>query len=342
MAAKKKVVVLMGGESAERSVSLKTGTQVLNALDPEKFDVFAIDTRTGRLELQDSARPALPLPAESGEATALTELPRLSLSERPDLVFVALHGPGGEDGTVQGFLETLKIPYTGSGVLASALAMDKSRCKTLFQAHNIPVPAGTLFAKSDASRLRKAPREIAEQLGFPVVIKPNRQGSSYGTTVVRREEDVAAALADALRYDTHALVEECIVGREITVAVLGNDLDAFALPPVEIIARDGFFDFTAKYSAGESGAVEVCPAEIGEDASHEAKLLALECHRALGCRGMSRTDMFVTDDGCIVLETNTIPGMTPTSLLPKAAAAAGISFSQLLEKLIGFALEERR
>lgn len=338
MSQKKKVVVLMGGDSAERGVSLKTGTQVLNALDPAKFDVFAIDTKTGQLELPDSARPVLPLPAEGGDATSLTELSRLTPGERPDVVFVALHGPGGEDGTVQGFLEMLRIPYTGSGVLASALAMDKVRCKTLLQASGVPVPAGMLFAKNDGPRLRKAPQEIALQLGFPVVIKPNRQGSSYGTTIVKDAEGVKEALIDALRYDTHALVEECLVGREITVAVLGNDLDAFALPPVEIIAKDGFFDFTAKYSTGESGAVEICPAEIGEDATHEAKLLALECHRALGCKGMSRTDMFVTEDGCVVLETNTIPGMTPTSLLPKAAAAAGISFSQLLEKLIGYAI----
>ncbi len=338
---KKKVVVLMGGDSAERSVSLKTGTQVLNALDPEKFEVFAIDTRSGALELPGSARAATPLPSIHGDdATALTELPRLSLDERPDVVFIALHGPGGEDGTVQGFLETLKIPYTGSGVLASALAMDKSRCKTLFQAHGVPVPAGTLIKRTDGPRIREAAREIGHQFGFPVIIKPNRQGSSYGTRVVVDPEDVKPALLDAFKYDDAALIEECLVGREITVAVLGNDDDAFALPPVEIIVKDGFFDFTAKYSTGESGAVEICPAELSEEDTREAKSLALECHRALGCRGMSRTDMFVTEEGCVVLETNTIPGMTPTSLLPKAAAAAGISFSQLLDKLVAYALDK--
>ena len=344
MAEKKKIVVLMGGSSAERVVSLRTGTQVLNALDPSRYDVFAIDTKTGRLELPGSVRPALPLPAVSGDATALTELPRLSPGERPDCVFIALHGPGGEDGTVQGFLEMLGIPYTGSGVLASALAMDKVRCKTLFQAHNIPVPAGMLFKKVETSRIRRAQTEIAQQLGFPVVIKPNRQGSSFGTSIVRDESEVKQALEDALRYDDAALVEECVQGVEITVAVLGNDLDAFALPPVEIVPPEKaeFFDFESKYSQGESGATEICPARISEADMNEAKLLALECHRALGCRGMSRTDMFVTEDGCIVLETNTIPGMTPTSLLPQAASAAGIEFPALLDKLIGYSLEKSR
>lgn len=344
MAVKKKIVVLMGGDSAERVVSLKTGTQVLNALDAEKYEVFAIDTQSGRLSLPDSARLPLPLPAAGGEATALTELPRLLPGERPDCVFIALHGPGGEDGTVQGFLETLGIPYTGSGVLASALAMDKVRCKTIFQAVGVPVPAGMIFRKRDRAALRRAPVDIAQQLGFPVVIKPNQQGSSFGTTLVRDEEGVAEALEDALRFDDTALVEECIQGVEITVAVLGNDLDAFALPPVEIVPPESaeFFDFESKYSQGETGATEICPARISDADAHEAKLLALECHRALGCRGMSRTDMFVTEDGCIVLETNTIPGMTPTSLLPQAAKAAGIEFPELLDKLIGYSLEKRR
>ena len=334
MAEKVKVVVLMGGNSAERDISLKTGTQVLNALDPNKYTVFAIDTQSGTGFLPESDRPLSQLTAAGESVNSLTELPRLALSERPDVVFVALHGPGGEDGTVQGFLETLGIPYTGSGILASALAMDKVRCKTLFQASGIPVPAGFLIEKREPVRIRKADFEISQQLGFPVIIKPNRQGSSYGTTVVRGPEGVSDAISSALRYDSAVLVEECLVGVEITVAVLGTGTDSVALPAVEIVSKDGFFDYEAKYSVGDEGAVEICPARISEEDTREAQSLALECHRALGCRGMSRTDMFVTEDGCVVLETNTIPGMTPTSLLPKAAAAAGISFSVLLDRLI--------
>lgn len=324
----------MGGQSAERGVSLATGTQVLNALDSEKYALYAIDTATGLGSLPRRAG----VDGEDTAVTALTQLPQLEKAGRPDIVFIALHGPGGEDGTVQGFLETLRIPYTGSGVLASALAMDKVRFKMLCTSASIPTPAGIVIKKSESARRRRAEIEIGQQLGFPVVIKPNRQGSSYGTRLVKEPEDVAEALKDTFRYDDTALIEECIQGTEITVAVLGND-DCVALPPVEIIPKHEFFDFEDKYSL--DGAEEICPARLSEEDTKEAKELALECHRLLGCRGMSRTDMFVTEDGCIVLETNTIPGMTPTSLLPKAAAAAGISFEKLLDLLIGYAQEKK-
>ncbi|WP_309692605.1 D-alanine--D-alanine ligase [Armatimonas sp.] len=334
MADKLKIAVLMGGQSAERGVSLATGTQVLNALDSEKYAIYAIDTATGLASLPRRAG----VDGEETVVTALTQLPQLEKAGRPDIVFVALHGPGGEDGTVQGFLETLRIPYTGSGVLASALAMDKVRFKMLCTSASIPTPAGIVIKKSESARRRRAEIEIGQQLGFPVVIKPCRQGSSYGTRLVKEPEDVAEALKDTFRYDDTALIEECIQGTEITVAVLGND-DCVALPPVEIIPKHEFFDFEDKYSL--DGAEEICPARLSEEDTKEAKELALECHRLLGCRGMSRTDMFVTEDGCIVLETNTIPGMTPTSLLPKAAAAAGISFEKLLDLLIGYAQEKK-
>lgn len=325
----------MGGQSAERSVSLATGTQVLNALDPEKYAVYAIDTATGLAQLPGEASPLVG--AGGASVTALTQLPQLEKDGLPDVVFIALHGPGGEDGSVQGFLETLRIPYTGSGVLASALAMDKARYKLLCTSASIPTPAGMTLKKTESARIRKASEEIGLQLGYPVVIKPCRQGSSYGTRLVKAPEEVAEALKDTFRYDTTALIEECVQGTEITVAVLGND-DCVALPPVEIIPKNEFFDFEDKYSV--DGAQEICPARLSEEDTKEAKELALECHRLLGCRGMSRTDMFVTDDGCVVLETNTIPGMTPTSLLPKAAAAAGISFEKLLDMLIGYAKEK--
>jgi D-alanine-D-alanine ligase len=333
MADKLKVAVLMGGQSAERGVSLATGTQVLNALDSEKYAICAIDTATGLSTLPRREGAS----GEGTEITALTQLPQLDKDGLPDVVFIALHGPGGEDGSVQGFLETLRIPYTGSGVLASALAMDKARYKMLCTSASIPTPAGITLKKTESARIRKASEEIAHQLGYPVVIKPCRQGSSYGTRLVKAPEEVAEALKDTFRYDTTALIEECVQGTEITVAVLGND-DCVALPPVEIVPKNEFFDFEDKYSV--DGAEEICPARLSEEDTKEAKELALECHRLLGCRGMSRTDMFVTDDGCVVLETNTIPGMTPTSLLPKAAAAAGISFEKLLDMLIGYAKEK--
>jgi D-alanine-D-alanine ligase len=314
----KKVAVLMGGRSAEREVSLSTGKQIAESLDREKYIVSTMDT---------------------------DDLPKLAVAspaERPDVVFIALHGPGGEDGTVQGFLELLGIPYTGSGVLASALAMDKVRSKAILSTENIIFPMDVVFYKHDVSRLRRSGREVAQQIGFPVIVKPSRQGSTYGCTVVEDEAGVEPALRQAFRYDDTALVEQRLIGTEITVAVLGNETSATALPIIEIVSQDAFFDYQAKYSQDASvAAEEIIPARIPEDAAEEAREIALRCHRLLGCKGMSRTDMFVTEDGVVTLEVNTIPGMTPTSLLPKAAKAGGISFPNLLDGLITLALEKK-
>jgi D-alanine-D-alanine ligase len=313
---KKRVAVLMGGKSAERDVSLATGRQIVESLDREKYDVSALN---------------------SEDLPALAVMPP---SERPDVVFIALHGPGGEDGTVQGFLDVLGIPYTGSGVLASALAMDKVRCKAMLGTENIILPMDVVFEKWDSARRRRAAREVAIDLGYPVIVKPSQQGSTFGATVVESDDQMADALTLAFRYDSTALVEQKLEGVEITVAVLGNRTPV-ALPIVEIVPRNGFFDYAAKYSSEEGvAAQEIVPARISDEAAEEAREIALRCHRILGCRGMSRTDMFVTEDGVVTLEVNTIPGMTPTSLLPKAAAAAGIPFANLLDGLITFALEK--
>lgn len=308
----KQIAVLMGGRSAEREVSLSTGRQILNALDRSKYIAWDLD---------------------------VDDLPQLAVAdetERPDVVFIALHGPGGEDGTVQGFLDVLGIPYTGSGVLASALAMDKVRTKAILSTENIWMPADVVFYRSDAPRVRRAAAEVENALGYPVVVKPSRQGSTFGCTVVDEPAKLPRALAFAFEYDDTVLVEQRVEGTEITVSVIGN-AELTALPIVEIVSPNGFFDYAAKYS--ESGAEEIVPARISEDAGREAREIALLCHRLLDCRGMSRTDMFATDDGVVTLEVNTIPGMTPTSLLPKAALAAGISFSDLLDRLITLAVE---
>jgi len=314
---KQKIAVLCGGTSAERDVSLNTGTQIVSSLDSEKYDVTTMDT---------------------------ADLPRLAASpksDQPDVVFIALHGPGGEDGTVQGFLQTLGIPYTGSGVLASALAMDKARYKAFVGTETIATPPGMVLYKDDEAHTRSVIGDVGRNLGYPVIVKPSEQGSTYGCSVVTEEIQLRPALELAFRYDDTALVEQQMVGVEITVAVLGND-DPIPLPVVEIVSKNGFFDYEQKYSSGESGAVEVVPARISEQATKDAQAIAVQCHRLLGCRGMSRTDMFVLeDDEIVTLETNTIPGMTATSLLPKAAQAAGIGFPDLLNHLIQLALEKR-
>jgi D-alanine-D-alanine ligase len=341
-----RVAVLMGGKSAEREVSLATGRQVLNSLDPDRYEVYALDTASGQRFLPAGSvnRPIAELTATDGgePVTSLAQLPLLEPARRPDVVFIALHGPGGEDGTVQGFLEMLEIPYTGSGVLASALAMDKVRCKALLSTENIVMPADVVFERHDAPRVRRAADEVGHKLGYPVVVKPSKQGSSFGTKIVDAKDEMKAALDLAFRYDDTVLVEQKVEGTEITVAVLGNR-EPVALPIIEIVPPEKatFFDFESKYSA-EPGkaATEIVPARISEADAEEATEIALRCHRLLGCRGMSRTDMFVTEDGVVTLEVNTIPGMTPTSLLPKAAAAAGMSFPRLLDHLIELAREK--
>jgi D-alanine-D-alanine ligase len=325
-----KVAVLMGGTSAEREVSLSTGRQILNALDPEKYTVYALDTASGQKFLPVGVTQPLAQLQTADGVTEITALPQLPLaSEKPDVVFIALHGRGGEDGTVQGMLEVLGIRYTGSGVLASALAMDKAMSKRVLKTVGVRVPED--FALKHGHRMRPG------SLPFPLIVKPNAQGSTIGMTIVRQQSEMEAALATAFEYDDTVLVEQFITGTEITVPILGNST-LEVLPIVEIVPNGGFYDYKAKYTAGETD--EIVPARIPDDVAIEARRIATLCHQTLGCRGMSRTDMIVTAQNEIyTLEVNTIPGMTPTSLLPRSADAALISFPQLLDKLIGLALE---
>ncbi len=250
---------------------------------------------------------------------------------------IALHGKYGEDGTVQGMLDLLGIPYTGSGVLASALAMDKSMAKKVLAADAICVPPSVDFT-SRAGRWDEA--EVAravEELGYPVIVKPSRGGSTIGMTKVDGPSELNNAIELSCAFDAQILVEKFIEGDELTVGILGND-DLLALPVVEIIPAKGWYDYESKYTPGATE--EIVPARISEEQTARAQRIAVEAHRSLGCRGVSRVDIISTSDGMYVLEVNTIPGMTPTSLLPRAAAAAGISFERLLDMLVEFALEE--
>lgn len=323
------VAVLMGGTSSERDISLSTGRQILNALDPAKYRVFALDTQTRETFLPASSVVSPMLAANgSTQIAALPQLPMAAESDKPDVVVVALHGKGGEDGTIQGFLDVVGIPYTGSGILASALAMDKARCKTFLGAHGVRLPQGVVVNRRGAR-----PADFP----LPAVVKPAISGSSDGLTIVAKGGNLDEALETAFALGDDVLVEEFVSGVEITCAVIGND-ELEVLPLIEIVPAKGVYDREAKYTPGATD--EICPARLTADLTEEAMRIGATCHRLLGCRGMSRTDMIVTPLGDIyVLEVNTIPGMTPTSLLPKAAATAGYSFSQLLDKLIGFALE---
>jgi D-alanine-D-alanine ligase len=309
----------MGGKSAEREVSLSTGKQVLAALDSERYDAFSVD-------------PAYLNVPSAGD-------PPLVGRNRPDVAVICLHGRFGEDGTIQGMLELMEIPYTGSGVLASALAIDKVMSKKILALEGIPVPPGlTLRGKSGADDYLARFRAGTAEVMYPSVVKPSRQGSTIGISVVDDPSEMAAALDTALHYDEEILVEKFIDGIEITGPVLGND-DVRPLPLVEIVPSSGFYDYEAKYTPGATD--EIVPARLSPEQTRQAQELAVRSHKALTCRGFSRTDMLVAADAIYVLEVNTIPGMTPTSLLPRSAEAAGLSFAQLVDRMVQLALEGR-
>lgn len=305
------VALLSGGISSEREVSLNSGKQVFAALDKEKYTILRYDPKTDLQRL-------------------VADAPKI------DAALIILHGPFGEDGTVQGLLDLLDIPYQGSGVLGSAVAMNKLMSKQLYQQVGLPVPSYLALKRADTVD----PAGISARLGLPVVIKPVQGGSSVGMSIVRSKKDLPGAIQKAFDYDTAVLVEAYIDGIEITGGVLGNS-DPEALPLIEIIPDKNheFFDYEAKYTAGVTQ--EICPARIDAALTEKARTYAVMAHEVLGCRGYSRTDLMLKGRDLFVLETNTIPGMTATSLFPQAAAAAGLPFGQLLDRLIELSLEGR-
>ncbi len=341
-----RVAVLMGGRSSEREVSLSTGRQVLESLDPSRYDAFPVDTaQLGALTPIEPPVPGRETPALSEGSplpdpfTVLPDLLPSAADRRPDVALICLHGKYGEDGTIQGLLELLQIPYTGSGVLASALAIDKVMAKKVFLYEGIPTPQScAIHGRAEGEWFLKSVAEGTSTVRLPVVVKPSREGSTIGISIVHEAQNLAAALDTALAFDEDVLIEEFIDGVEITGPVIGNDV-VEPLPLVEIVPTSGFYDYEAKYTPGATD--EIVPARLAPEVTREAMELAVRAHRALGCRGFSRTDMIVSPRGIFVLEVNTIPGMTPTSLLPRSAAAAGLAFPKLLDRMIELALENR-
>ncbi len=303
------VALLSGGVSSEREVSLNSGDQVYDALDQEKYNIVRYDPKTDLARLVEDA-PGI------------------------DAALIILHGPYGEDGTVQGLLELLNIPYQGSGVLGSSLAMNKLASKYLYEKADLPIPPYIALQKGDALE----PAAWGKQLGLPLVIKPNEAGSSVGMTIVKSLETIQKAVEKAFSHDSTLLIEGYIEGIELTAGVIGNK-DLLALPIIEIVPDDEheFFDYEAKYTAGVTQ--EICPARIDDEMTQKAQAYAKTAHTALFCKGYSRTDMILKAGEIYVLETNTIPGMTATSLLPQAARVAGLSFSRLLDQLIDLCIE---
>jgi D-alanine-D-alanine ligase len=312
-----KIAVLMGGRSLEREVSLRSGERVVGALEELGYRPLALDVTP---ELVDTLR-----------------------RERPDAVYIALHGKFGEDGTVQEALEFLGIPYTGPGVMASALAWDKSLSKRLFAESGVPTPAWVTFTSDAfkqmgaASALDLVPDTVG---GFPVVVKPTKQGSALGLAKVESAEALPEALLSALSFGDAAIVEKWVEGTELAVAVLDGPDGPEVLPAVEMVAKSGLFDFTAMYTRGETE--YYCPARLAPEVTADVAHLASQCHRLLGCRDISRADMVVDPEGRPwVLEVNTSPGMTETSLLPMAAEAADLQFNDLVDRLALSALTRR-
>ena len=338
-----KVAVLMGGKTPEYEISLITGREVVRNLNKSKYKVLpVVISRTGErwqslvpgklLSLPDpltikGTKKEL-VPQKEKEIQGVGQLTQ----DKLDVVFIAMHGPFGEDGTVQGMLELAGVPYTGPGVLASALGMDKIMFRKVLASEGIPVPNYIIVEKGQA--VGRALKTLGK---LPYFVKPHNQGSSVGASIVKTKKDLPKALNLVYKFSDTALVDEYIKGIEVTCGVIGNK-NSKPLPLVEIVPKKSeFFDYESKYT--ESGAEEIVPARISARLTKKVQKMALDVYKVIGCRGFSRVDFILRDgEKPIVLEINTIPGLTPMSLVPKAAKAAGISYSQLLDKIIRYAL----
>lgn len=305
-----RVALLAGGTSGEREISLASGKGAGEALRQAGFVVDEFD------------------PASK------EDLKRL-IDGDYDVAFLCMHGKGGEDGRLQGFLETIGLPYTGPGVWSSSTAMNKAKSKLFYQREGIPTAPFIYIQQGETYDVE----HIASAMEGCCVVKPATEGSALGIYIVEGVDAISGAIEEVFKIDNLVVVEKFIKGMEITVAVLGND-DAFALPIIEIVPRGEFYDFDSKYAPG--GSQHICPARLDEDLSEVIKGYAVRAHKALECTGVSRSDFILDEQGTPwILETNTIPGMTATSLLPDAARAAGIDFPQMCTRLVEYALEEK-
>lgn len=342
MIRKLKVAVLMGGNSPEHDISLISGREVVRNLDPEKYEILPVTvSRDGRRWeigkrenfLTNSPTPKLKTagaPSKDVSPIATSVANKIVSEQGLDVVFIAMHGAGGEDGKIQAFLELNNIRYTGSGVLASALAMDKKYSKKLFEQAGLTVPKGLVVGYNFN------PAQIWKKLKPPVFVKPSTAGSSVGISKVKNKKGLIVAIKKALEFSDEVLVDEFIEGTEVTCAIIGNQNPA-ALPVIEIVTKNEFFDYEAKYS--ESLTEEIVPARLNPELTIKVQETALSAYKVLGCRGFGRVDMIIKNDKIYVLEVNTIPGLTPISLLPKAAKAAGIAYANLLDQVIELSQE---
>jgi D-alanine-D-alanine ligase len=328
---KLRVAVVMGGRSSEHEISLASARSVLEALDPGRYEAVTVEIgRDGRWELGSGSRPELERDGRSVVETLPVPTSRVptTLAE-VDVVFPVLHGPFGEDGTVQGLLELANVPYVGAGVTASALCMDKDLFKSVLRDHGIPVTRSVT--------LRRNAENFESPFGFPVFVKPARLGSSVGITKARGEDELRAGLELAFRHDEKVLVEEFVSGVEVECSVLGNE-EPIASIPGEIVANADWYDFSSKYDEG--GMDLVIPPRVPQEAIERVQELSVQAFRATECEGMARADCFVREDGEVLInELNTIPGFTATSVYAKLFEASGIPYEELLERLVQLALD---
>lgn len=302
-----KIAVLYGGVSNEREVSISSSKGIIQALKNKGHEVISIDFHPNKI----------------AEITALDV----------DLVFIGLHGKHGEDGAVQGLLDMLEIPYVGSGVLASSLAMDKYKAKQMFATENIPVAKDKQYRITKKTNVQKVAKEINESFSFPFIIKPNREGSTVGLSVVKNANETEEAIRTANASDEFILIEQFIDGMELTVPVLGKMNEERALPIIEIVPKNELYDYESKYTAG--GSEHIVPARISETLTEQIKQYAVKAHQVLGCETYSRVDFLLTEEGIpYILEVNTLPGMTPTSLYPDSAKVEQISYDDMIETFV--------
>ncbi len=309
---KEKVLVLMGGISTEREISLKSGTAVAKALQEAGYTVETLDINQNNV----------------------SEIAKI----KPDVCYLALHGKGGEDGCIQGMLEWMGIPYTGPGVSASAICMDKALTKKVLVQSGIPTPKSLEYTKDECTDVEKIKNELIEKLGIPVVLKSPCQGSSIGVVIVRDEASVADAIEEVFKYGDIMLAEQFVCGVEISVPVVGNE-NPKVFPIIEIVPVSEFYDFESKYTPGMSE--HIIPARISEKAIANVNKYAKEAYEKTGCRGVSRIDLIIDEnDNPYVIEINTIPGMTETSLVPDSARYIGVEFPQLVDRIVKLALKK--
>lgn len=324
-----KVIVIYGGPSFEHDISVKTGRMVVKNLDKELYKVEKVKvSRNGKWFFNDSKK-----------SKSLSQAINTLIQSRYDVVFLALHGEFGEDGCIQAILDALNMPYTGSGVLASVLSMDKEKANMVFKANGFYVPKFYCFGledwRKDKVRINK---KILKNFGYPVIVKPNTGGSSVAIFIIKTPKELEAALKNVFKKFSKVMIQEFIKGEEVTCGVIEIENNKLkSLPPIRIIPqKSNFYDYKSKYNLG--GSIHELPAKLSAKIIKNIQNLSLKAHQIIGCKGMSRTDFILNNGKLFVLEINTIPGMTNTSLLPEAAQAIGISFKNLLSLIINSAL----